>query len=381
MDRLVIFLGYINDTENDTWPTSNDTNFSRHHHGNVVDEPGFRHDDLYEVPLDVIIILSFCYGTVSLLSVVGNMMVLYIVASSRRMQTVTNYFIANLAVADIIIGAFAIPFQFQAALLQRWLLPNFMCPFCPYVQVLSVSVSIFTLVAIAVDRYRAVMSPLKARTCTKLNAKMLILLIWIVSCVAASPNAAALRVTMIRDGDTGNVDRPFCHNALWDPFAWKVYNHGLVCVQYFLPLIAVCYTYGKILRRLRRSRAPGNTEIVRDANILRNKRKVIKMMAVLVTTFAMCWLPYQSYNLLSDLYPEINTYRYINVIWFSCHWLAMSNSCYNPFIYAIYSEKFSAEFKSRVRCFLKRRLEDSAYFPTSMATQTSLRMHLSKERG
>ncbi|GFY46699.1 hypothetical protein TNIN_197731 [Trichonephila inaurata madagascariensis] len=30
-------------------------------------------------------------------------------------------------------------------------------------------------------------------------------------------------------------------------------------------------------------------------------------------------------------------YKYINVIWFSCHWLAMSNSCYNPFIYAIYN--------------------------------------------
>jgi len=50
-------------------------------------------------------------------------------------QSVTNFFIANLALADVIIGLFAIPFQFQAALLQRWNLPDFMCPFCPFFQV------------------------------------------------------------------------------------------------------------------------------------------------------------------------------------------------------------------------------------------------------
>ncbi|KAH7982546.1 hypothetical protein HPB52_005586 [Rhipicephalus sanguineus] len=61
------------------------------------------------------------------------------------------------------------------------------------------------------------------------------------------------------------------------------------------------------------------------------------MMFIVVAIFALCWLPYQTYNILTEIYPEINTYRYINVIWFCCHWLAMSNSCYNPFIYAIYS--------------------------------------------
>lgn len=54
---------------------------------------------------------------------------------SRRMRTVTNMFIANLALADFIIGLFTIPFQFQAALLQRWNLPHIMCAVCPFVQV------------------------------------------------------------------------------------------------------------------------------------------------------------------------------------------------------------------------------------------------------
>ncbi|KAI8428911.1 hypothetical protein MSG28_007543, partial [Choristoneura fumiferana] len=53
---------------------------------------------------------------------------------------------------------------FQAALLQRWLLPHFMCPFCPFVQALSVNVSVFTLTAIAIDRHRAIITPLSPYT-------------------------------------------------------------------------------------------------------------------------------------------------------------------------------------------------------------------------
>ena len=68
------------------------------------------------------------------------------------MQTVTNMYITNLAFADVTIALFAIPFQFHAALLQRWDLPAFMCQFCPTVQILSVNISIFTLVAISLDR-------------------------------------------------------------------------------------------------------------------------------------------------------------------------------------------------------------------------------------
>ncbi|KAH7984288.1 hypothetical protein HPB52_018991 [Rhipicephalus sanguineus] len=230
-------------------------------------------DELYQVPVEIIVLLSFCYGLISLVAVAGNSMVLWIVASSRRMQTVTNFFIANLAVADIIIGLFSIPFQFQAALLQRWVLPEFMCAFCPFVQVLSVNVSIFTLTAIALDRYRAVTAPLRARCCSKFNAKVLIGVVWAVSTAAALPYALALRVILVYDSVSGEISRPFCINVVLPPFAWKVYNHVLVGLQYLLPLCVICYTYGRIGGAVRNSRTPGNAETVRDTNIIRNKRK------------------------------------------------------------------------------------------------------------
>ncbi|XP_049271740.1 RYamide receptor isoform X2 [Rhipicephalus sanguineus] len=291
---------------------------------------------LYQVPVGFIVLLSIFYGIISLVAVAGNFMVMWIVATSRRMQTVTNFFIANLAVADIIIGLFSIPFQFQAALLQRWVLPEFMCAFCPFVQVLSVNVSIFTLTAIALDRYRAVMSPLKART-TKLRAKFIICGIWTLAVAAALPCALALRVETQVESHALNLTKPFCHEVGISRKAWRIYNHVLVCLQYFFPLLTICFVYARMGLKLKESKSPGNAQGARDAGILKNKKKVIKMLFVIVALFAFCWLPYQLYNVLREVFPKIDKYKYINIIWFCTHWLAMSNSCYNPFIYAIYN--------------------------------------------
>ena len=96
--------------------------------------------------------MCLLYGGISMVSIYGNSLVIWVVSTTKTMQTVHNGLIANLACSDIIIAIFCIPFQFYAALLQRWDLPEFMCKFCPFAQNFSVNVSIFTMVAIAKDR-------------------------------------------------------------------------------------------------------------------------------------------------------------------------------------------------------------------------------------
>ncbi|XP_049942745.1 tachykinin-like peptides receptor 99D [Schistocerca serialis cubense] len=302
---------------------------------------------LFEVPAGVIVLLSVCYGSISVVAVLGNALVIWIVATSRRMQNVTNCFIANLALADIVIGLFAIPFQFQAALLQRWNLPHFMCAFCPFVQVLSVNVSVFTLTAIAVDRHRAILSPLSGRP-SKVLARLVVGAIWAAGALLAAPMAAALGVSLLRvQGAAAPV--PFCHNVRLSERAMLAYRLLLVALQYATPLCVITAVYARMALRLWGQRAPGNAQDTRDAALVRNKKKVIKMLVIVVALFALCWLPLQTYNLLQDIYPQINGYHYINIIWFCCDWLAMSNSCYNPFVYGIYNEKFQREFRLRLR--------------------------------
>lgn len=150
-------------------------------------------ESMFEVPTNLLILLSLLYGSISLIAVIGNALVIWIVVTTRQMHTVTNFFIGNLAMADVIIGLFSIPFQFQAAVMQRWDLPRFMCPFCPFVQVLSVNVSIFTLTAIAIDRHKAILNPLRARS-SKHASKIVIGIIWSMSLFLAAPISYGLRV-------------------------------------------------------------------------------------------------------------------------------------------------------------------------------------------
>lgn len=65
----------------------------------------------FDVPTGLICLLAFLYGSISLLAVIGNGLVILVIVKNNRMHTVTNIFIANLAVADVIIGLFSIPFQ------------------------------------------------------------------------------------------------------------------------------------------------------------------------------------------------------------------------------------------------------------------------------
>ena len=65
----------------------------------------------YEVEWYTVTLLSIAYGIISILSVLGNILILWAVIRNKRMHNVTNYFICNLALADIVIGLFATPFQ------------------------------------------------------------------------------------------------------------------------------------------------------------------------------------------------------------------------------------------------------------------------------
>ncbi|EDV96447.1 RYamide receptor [Drosophila grimshawi] len=313
---------------------------------------------LYAAPAEIVALLSIFYGGISILAVIGNTLVIWVVATTRQMRTVTNMYIANLAFADVIIGLFSIPFQFQAALLQRWNLPYFMCGFCPFVQALSVNVSVFTLTAIAIDRHRAIINPLRARP-TKFISKFIIAGIWILAFVFAAPFPIAFRVEEItdrfRENDVYfNLTRPFCMNKNLSDEQLKAYRYALVFVQYLVPFCVISFVYIQMAVRLWGTRAPGNAQDSRDITLLKNKKKVIKMLIIVVVIFGLCWLPLQLYNILYVTIPEINDYHFISIVWFCCDWLAMSNSCYNPFIYGIYNEKFKREFNKRFSaCFCK----------------------------
>lgn len=131
--------------------------------------------------------VSLFYGTVFIVALIGNGLVCFVVHTTPRMKTVTNYFIVNLAVGDILLTVFCVPFSSASTLvLKYWPFGAVMCKVVNYSQAVSVLVSAYTLLAISIDRYNIIMRPLKPRV-EKTAAKLVVAAVWLGALVTAAP--------------------------------------------------------------------------------------------------------------------------------------------------------------------------------------------------
>ncbi|KAK4887295.1 hypothetical protein RN001_003566 [Aquatica leii] len=114
----------------------------------------------------------------------------YSTVQNKRMRTITNLFLLNLAVSDLLLGVLCMPFTLVGALLRDFIFGAFMCKLLPYLQACSVSVGVWTLVAISVERYYAICHPLRSLSWQTVNhAYKTIVMIWCGSFICMSPIA------------------------------------------------------------------------------------------------------------------------------------------------------------------------------------------------
>ncbi len=92
------------------------------------------------------------FGGLVAISLVGNSLVVWAVVCHQRMRTVTNYFLVNLALADISMASFNVVFNCIFMLRSDWIFGKHYCTFNNFVAYLTVAASVFTLVAISADR-------------------------------------------------------------------------------------------------------------------------------------------------------------------------------------------------------------------------------------
>ena len=220
--------------------------------------------EYYQEPPLVQAIFIFLYGTASVLGIFGNGIVCYIVLGHPRMRTVTNYFIVNLAIGDLLMAAMCVNFTVYATLYTQWPFGEVMCKLVSFSQTISVSVSIYTLVAIGMDRYFAIIHPLRPRMGSR-ETLFVIGVIWVISIALALP--AALFTTLeFHGGDT------FCTDGSWEDSL--VYSLVCMVLQYFLPLAVLMGAYIRIGRRIWGRRTPGEVEAERDKKMSESKARV-----------------------------------------------------------------------------------------------------------
>ncbi len=224
-------------------------------------------DMYYAEPVWLQTIFIFCFGAITTLGIGGNVIVCYIVLGNRRMRTVTNYFIVNLAISDVLIAAMCVNFTFYSTMYLQWPFGVLMCKLVTFTQSVSVSVSIATIVAISLDRYTAIIHPLSPRM-TATSTLLVVIFIWVLAGLFALPNAMYSTVSV-----HGNYS--FCTEGNWNHA--YVYSIIAMIVQYFFPLQVLLFAYGRIGHTIWARRTPGEGEASRDRKMTESKTRVREM--------------------------------------------------------------------------------------------------------
>ncbi|CAG9818074.1 unnamed protein product [Phaedon cochleariae] len=232
------------------------------------------------------ILIYFMYTAIFFIAFLGNSFVCYVVLSSPRMRTVTNYFITNLAVGDMLITVLCVPFTPMPLLKQYWPFGSVLCLVVNYSQALSVFVSAYTLVAISIDKYIVIMWPLKPRI-SKRFATSVIFLVWLVAGTTVIPTGMFAKTFQpVNDTYYAYCDRSKFRSMpkqYWplDSVLCPVVNYSqalsvffLMVMQYVIPSIVLLFTYTSIAAVIWCHRIPGEAENSRDIRIAKSKRKV-----------------------------------------------------------------------------------------------------------
>lgn len=315
----------------------------------IYPEPG-------EWALIVTYILTFFVG------LIGNFLVCFAIWKNKNMRTVTNMFIVNLSLADLAIIILCLPSALLVDVTQTWFLGTEFCKIHMFLQSLSICVSVLTLCSISIERWYAIIHPLRFHS-TVGRARAIIIIIWVLSSAVALPE---LIVSTVEPGHPDTVLLSTCKPSLWDEKDQVIYQIFMMVAMYFVPLCLMAVAYiqialvlwkghipGVSTSRSTRSRRPmlgnrhqGSTD---NDDQLENRRKAAKMLIAVVFMFGLCFFPLHLFNIFryTGVLHKIN-YSHAVVFALISHWAVFFNSCINPIIYNFMSDKFRKEFKVAV---------------------------------
>ncbi|KAG9480013.1 hypothetical protein GDO78_011820 [Eleutherodactylus coqui] len=311
--------------------------------------------------IGVQVILILAYSTIILLGVIGNTLVIYVVIKFKTMRTVTNYFIANLAVADLMVNTLCLPFTLVYTLLDEWKFGIVLCHLVTYAQGLAVHVSTVTLMVIALDRHRCIVYHLESKILTKI-CFIIIGVTWACSAILASPLAIFREYSLIVFSSDFQIQ--VCTEK-WPTGQFNfgtIYSISMLLIQYILPLAIILYAYIRIWNKLKNHVSPGGG----NDHYHQRRRKTTKMLVAVVVVFAVCWLPFHIFQLASDIDSKVldlNEYKLIYTIF---HVIAMCSTFANPILYGWMNNNYRTAFLTAFKC--EERM-DSIHPEVSVAVQ------------
>ena len=306
---------------------------------------------LKQLALAVIILFIL----ISILIILGNTLVLLVTWRKRSLHQPNKYFIACLAVADLLVGIFMGPMVVYGLSVDYGSLPNiYLCRFMVWMDTLALTASIYSLMFISFDRYLKISKPLQYRSrMTTSKSLKIIFIIWLISIAfatyAATPDSGSAGFLL----NSGY----FC-SQLYDTSQdkRKEYYTLLYIIVVFLPTIVILIMYALIFvvahkrQKMLRNGELGETG-QNQRSVLRQDLKNVRMLLIVVGVFLFCWLPFSITSFMIMYSPntfydwERRSWRSFDIYYVAVYLLPLINSLCNPIIYACLDQTYREAFK------------------------------------
>nr|XP_003221009.1 PREDICTED: somatostatin receptor type 3 [Anolis carolinensis]XP_008108874.1 PREDICTED: somatostatin receptor type 3 [Anolis carolinensis]XP_008108875.1 PREDICTED: somatostatin receptor type 3 [Anolis carolinensis] len=280
------------------------------------------------------VLIPIVYLIVCVVGLAGNSLVIYVVLCHSVSESVTNVYIFNLALADELF-MLGLPFLAAQNALSYWPFGSFMCRLVMAVDATNQFTSIFCLTVMSVDRYLAVVHPVKSsKWRTARVAKAVSATVWVLSSIVVLP------VLVFSEVPQGMNT---CHIKWPEPAA--VWQTGFIIytatLGFFGPLLVICLCYLLIVVKVRSS---GRKVRAVTAKRKLSEQRVTHMVVAVVAVFVLCWLPFYVLNIINVIWtlPEEPS---LFGIYFLVVVLPYANSCANPIIYGFLSYRFKQGFR------------------------------------
>lgn len=289
----------------------------------------------------VSIFFTTVMSVISLAAFTGNILVIIAVYKTPRLRTSTNYYYVNMAVSDFLASLTSWPLYLIEEMVARngSLIQNPLatigCKVGSYFRMLSLTVSILSLLLIAVDRFIATVFPLKA-TLVKLRVKAALLFAtWLISITQCILIFHASRLVEI------GPQIIFC-TVRWDSLALMSFFIGSVVMYNFTPLIVIVITYSCIMRTLkRRQQAQVSKASSSQQNRNKENQNVLKIFRSIVVAFFVCFCLFGLHLILLVTLHEFHAIDECRIIRGFLHFVLPSlSTAINPVILFSFSTNF-----------------------------------------
>ncbi|XP_028454020.1 thyrotropin-releasing hormone receptor b [Perca flavescens] len=320
------------------------------------------------------VISSLLLFAICALGIVGNVMVILVVLTTKHMRTPTNCYLVSLAVADLMVLTAACLPTITDSILGSWVFGHYGCLFITYFQYLGINASSCSITAFTIERYIAICHPIKAQfLCTLSRAKKIILFVWAFTSLYCM---MWFYLSDINELVYDNITIITCGYRVPRKYYLPIYFFDFG-VFFVLPLLLSAVLYGLIARILflnplpsdpkdKKKNGHNNTNNKRtscknsrhSSSTATSRRQVTKMLAVVVILFATLWMPYRTLVVVNSFLDP----AYLDS-WFLlfCRICIYLNSAINPVIYNAMSQKFRAAFRKICCCGRKGLDKPAAY--------------------